>query len=83
MTKIKEAPYTSSNYFRFGLVFIKKITKTNFFKKTKTGSNRLISVRFCYFREKTVQTGLARFFLYGSVFSGFFGLCSVYFVSGL
>jgi hypothetical protein len=48
------------NYFLFGLVFIKKITKLNFFlKKTKIGSNRLVSVLFGFFRTKT---GLAWFF---------------------
>ena len=53
----------------FDSIFIKKINQTDFFyKKTKTGSNRPVSVRF--FRTKT---GLARFFL------GFFGLGSVRF----
>jgi hypothetical protein len=33
-----------SDYFRFGSVFIKKITKPVFFLKTGTGSNRPISV---------------------------------------
>jgi len=56
-------------HFQFGLVFINK--KKNqieiFFKKTETGSNRPVSVRF--FRTKT---GLARFFWFGSVFFRFF-----------
>jgi hypothetical protein len=34
------------DHFRFDLIFIKKIIKLNFFKKTKTGSNRPVSVRF-------------------------------------
>jgi len=35
------------NHFRFGLVFIKKNNQTEFFfKKTETGSNRLVSVLF-------------------------------------
>jgi hypothetical protein len=43
----------SDDYFYFGLVFIKKLMKLNFFKKkpTETVSNRPISVRF--FRTKT------------------------------
>jgi hypothetical protein len=53
----------------FGSVWFlsKKIIKPKFFfeKKTETGSNRPVSVRFGFFRAKT---GLARF---GSVFSGF------------
>jgi len=43
----------------------KKVTKPNFFffeKKTETGSNRPVSVRFGFFGQKPVQTGLARFF---------------------
>jgi len=66
--------------FIFGSVrfLSKKVTKPNFFlKKTETGSNRPVSVRF--FRAKPVQTGLARFFRFGSVFSGFFGSGSVRF----
>jgi hypothetical protein len=45
----------------------KKVTKPKFFyfKKTKTGSNRQVSVRFGFFRAKT---GLARFFRFGLVF---------------
>jgi hypothetical protein len=65
-------------YFRFGSVFIKKRNQTEFLKKkTETGSNRPVSVRF--FRAKPVQTSLARFFRFGSVFSGFFGSGSVRF----
>ena len=59
----------------FGLVWFlsKKITKLKFFfeKKTETGSNRPVSVRFGFLWQKPVQTGLARFLGFGSVFSGF------------
>jgi hypothetical protein len=37
------------DYFQFGLVFIKKITKLNFFlkkKKIKTSSNQPVSIQF-------------------------------------
>jgi hypothetical protein len=58
------------NYFLFGLVFIKKNNQTEFFfKKTKIGSNRLVSVLFGFFRTNTgsnriglVFSCLARFF---------------------
>jgi hypothetical protein len=54
---------------RFGSVFIKKNNQTEFKKKkTETGSNRPVSVRFGFLEEKPVQTGLARFFRFGSVF---------------
>jgi hypothetical protein len=70
------------DYFQFGSVFIKKITKSNFFfKKTKTRSNLPVSVWF--FRAKTgsnwfgsifpvfsVFPVLARFFRFDSVFFG-------------
>jgi hypothetical protein len=68
-------------YFQFSLVFIKKIIKPKLFKiknqnRTKTGSNRPVSVWF--FRTKPVQSGLARFFpvwlglfLFGFDFFGF------------
>jgi len=60
----------------------KKVTKPKFFfKKTETGSNRPVSVRFGFLKKKPVQTGLARFFRFGlvlarffSVWLGFFGL---------
>jgi len=53
---------TRGAHFRFGSVFIKKITKPNFFKKKiKTGSNRPVSVRFGFLGKKPVQIGLARF----------------------
>jgi hypothetical protein len=72
------------DYFRFGSDFIKKNNQTEiFFKKTETISNRLVSVRFGFLRQKPVQTGLAWFFRFGSVFcrfgSVFFGLGSVWF----
>jgi hypothetical protein len=55
---------------RFGF-YQKKVTKPKFFKKskTKTGSNRLVSVRFL--GQKPVQTGLDLFF-------GWLGLFSVW-----
>jgi hypothetical protein len=74
------------DYFRFDLVFIKKNNQTEI-KKTETGSNRPVSVRF--FRTKTGsnQFGsvLARFFRFGLVFSGFFlfGFGSVFSIPGL
>jgi hypothetical protein len=57
----------------------KESNQTEFKKKTKTGSNRLVSVRFGFFGQKPVQTGLARFFRFGSVFFCFlqFGFGSV------
>jgi len=59
-------------YFQFGSVFIKKITKPNFFKKnrnrTETGSNRPVLVRFGFLEQN-------RFWL------GFFG--SAWFWHGL
>jgi hypothetical protein len=64
---------------------LKKIIKFNFFlfKKTKTGSNRPVSVRFGFLGQKPVQTGLAQFFRFGLVlarfFSSFFSLSSVRF----
>jgi hypothetical protein len=45
--------------------------------RTETGSNRSVSVRFGFLGQKPVQTGLARFSGFCSVFSvwlGFFGL---------
>jgi hypothetical protein len=62
----------------FGSVFIKKkITKPKFFlKKTETGSNRPVSIRFGFLGQKPVWlgfSGLARVFSvwvqFGSVFS--------------
>ena len=70
----------------------KKITKPKFFfeKKTETGSNRPVSVRFGFLGQKPVQTGLARFsrfwlgffrfwlgfFWFGSVFPVWLGFFS-------
>jgi len=73
---------------RFGSVFIKKSNQTEFIfkkKKTETGSNRPVSVRFGFLEKKPVQTGLARFFRFGSVFFGFFSVRfgSVFPVPGL
>ena len=66
------------DHFRFGSVFIKKDNKTEILKKT-----RPVSVRFIFLGPKPVQTGLARFFRFGSVFcqfgSVFFDLGSVQF----
>jgi hypothetical protein len=46
------------------MFLFKKITKLIFFKKkTETGSNRRVSVRFGFLGQKPVQTGLTRFFL--------------------
>jgi len=60
---------------RFGSVFIKNSNQTKiFFKKknrTETGSNRPVSVRFGFLEKKPVQTGLARFFRFGSVLARF------------
>jgi hypothetical protein len=67
-------------YFRFGSVFIKKYNQTEFFfKKTETGSNQPVLVRFGFLGQKPVQTGLARFFWFGSVFFRFgFGSVSLF-----
>jgi hypothetical protein len=52
-----------------------------FLKKTETSSNRPVSVRFGFLKQKPVQTGLARFFRFGSVLARFFlfGFGSVWF----
>jgi hypothetical protein len=61
---------TRSTWFSIWFGFYqKKITKL-ILKKTKTGSNRPVSVWF--FRIKLVQTGLARFFPVFFVFVRFF-----------
>jgi hypothetical protein len=63
--------------------------KNRFFflkKETETGSNRPVSVRFSYFREKTgsnqfglVFSGLARFFLFWlGLFSVWLGFSPVW-----
>jgi hypothetical protein len=63
----------------------KKAIKPKFFlkKKTEIGSNRPVSVRFGFLGQKPVQTGLARFFLVGSVWLSFFRFGSVFFGFGL
>jgi len=48
----------------------KKVTKPNFFRKTKIGSNQSILVRFL--GQKPVQTGLAWFFWFCLVLARFF-----------
>ena len=69
------------DYFWFGSVFIKKSNQTEIFflKKTETGSNRPVSVRFGFLWKKPVQTGLAQFFLVLARFSRFFRFGSVFF----
>ena len=59
----------------------KKVIKPKFFlkKKTETGSNRPVSVRFGFFGKKPVQTGLARFSRFGSVFPVWLGFFSSFF----
>jgi hypothetical protein len=64
----------------------KKITKPNFLKK-KPKSNRNLfkptgfgSVRFGFLEQKPVQTGLAWFFWFGSVWLGFFWFDLVFFL---
>jgi hypothetical protein len=70
---------------RFGSVFIKKSNQTEFFflKKPKPNWNRFKpngfgSVRFGFLEKKPVQTGLARFFQFDSVWLGFFRFGSVF-----
>jgi hypothetical protein len=65
----------------------KKVTKSNFFFQKKPKPNRnwfkptgFGSVRFGFLGKKPVQTGLARFFRFGS---GFFSFGSVFSVLGL
>jgi hypothetical protein len=49
----------------FGSVFIKKNNQIEFFfKKTKTVSNRPVSVQFGFFEQKPVLLG---FFRFGSI----------------
>ena len=59
-------PIYVGDYFRFGLVFIKKVIKPKFFKKNRNRFKPTGSVWF--FGQKPIQTGLARFFS-GLVFS--------------
>jgi hypothetical protein len=62
----------------FGLIWFlsKKVTRPNFFKKKNRTETGFSSVRFGFLGQKPVQTGLARFFQFGS---DFFGLGSVRF----
>ena len=88
-------PSSRGVHFRFGSVFIKKSNQTEFKKKkTKTGSNRPVSVRFGFLEQKPVWLGffgLARFgwslARFGSVFFWFFSVRvrfgSVFSVPGL
>ena len=60
------------DYFRFGLVFIKKNNQTEIKKPKPVQTDRF---RFGFLGQKPAQTGLARFWLgffsFGSVFSWF------------
>jgi hypothetical protein len=51
-----------SDHFQFDSVFIKKIIKVNFFKKTenRTETRSTRPVRFGFLGQKLVQTSLAR-----------------------
>ena len=65
------------DHFRFGLVFIKKNNQTGFFFKKwnrfkPTGFGSVI------LEQKPIQTGLARFFQFGSVFSIWLGFFPVW-----
>jgi len=63
------------DHFRFDLVFIKKITKPKLFKKKNETEPKPVQTdqfRFGFFGQKPVQTSLARFFRFGSVFFCFF-----------
>jgi len=66
------------DYFRLNLIFIKKNRiKLIFFKKTKIDSNR--PFRFCFFKQKLIQTSLSQFFVWFGFFRFLFGLGSVRF----
>jgi hypothetical protein len=60
--------------FNSGRFLSKKNNQTKIFlkKKTETNLNRPVSVRFGFLEQKLVQTGLARFFRFGSVWVWFF-----------
>jgi len=66
------------NHFRFELVFIKKNNQTEIFLKKKPKPIQTDQFRFGFLGQKPVQTGLAQFFWFGSVFfrfgSGFFSV---------
>jgi len=59
------------DYFQFGSVFIKNNNQTEIKKKTETGSNRPVLVRFGFLGQKSVLVGFSVwlvFFRFGSVF---------------
>jgi hypothetical protein len=72
--------FIRGDHFLFGFVFIQKnnLTKFFLFKKTETGSNQPVLVRFDFLGQKSVQTdwlsffGLARFWLDFSGLARFF-----------
>jgi len=67
------APLSRGDHFQFGSVFIKKSNQTDFFflkkkpNRTETGRFDPVSV---FLGQKSVQTGLARFFQFWLGFSG-------------
>jgi len=75
----KEIKITASrdDYFRFGLVFIKKIIEPKFFKKNQ---NRVKPVWLGFLDFSSVFSGFGSVFRFGSgFFPDFFGLVSVRF----
>jgi hypothetical protein len=72
--------HARGDHFRFGSFLSKNSNQTEIKKKTETGSNRPVSVRFSsvFLGQKPVQTVLAWFFRFGSVFFQVF-FCSVRF----
>ena len=69
---------TRGDHFRFGSVFINKSNQTEIFffeKKTETGSNRPVSVRFFYGKNRFKPVWLG-FLGFGSVFSVWLGFFS-------
>jgi hypothetical protein len=57
------------DHFRFDSVFIKKNNQTEFFKKkTETGSNRPVLVRFGFLETKTRSNRFGSVFRFDSVF---------------
>jgi hypothetical protein len=75
----KEIKITASrdDYFRFGLVFIKKIIKSKFFKKNQ---NQVKPIWLGFLDFSSVFSGFGSVFRFGSgFFPGFFGLVSVRF----
>jgi hypothetical protein len=53
---------------RFGSVFIKKSNQTEFFFKKNRNQFKPTGFGSVFLEQKPVQTGLARFFRFGSVF---------------